>query len=143
MPQKENFLKIAFRRIIIFAKLCLSGFKVAFRKSYFQNSAVRSVLILSALINLGLWIYLFANKIGGHYPVILHYSLLSGVDYLGEYYKIFFIPLTGLILFLINGAIGYWLYSREKLAAYFLMIASLEIQIFLFIAGVVLIKINS
>lgn len=142
MPQKEFFLKIAFRRIIIFAKLLLSGFKIAFRKSYFQNSAVRSVLILSALLNLGLWIYLFANRIDGPYPVILHYSLLFGVDYLGEYYKIFFIPLVGLILLLSNGVIGYWLYFREKLATYFLMAATLEIQIFLFIAGVALIKIN-
>ena len=143
MSQKEFFFKIAFRRIIIFAKLLLSGFKVALKKSYFQDNTVRGILILSALANLGLWIYLFANKISGPYPVILHYSLLSGVDYLGEYYKIFSIPLVGLILFLGNGIVGYWLYSREKLATYFLIIATLEIQIFLFIAGAALIRINS
>jgi len=143
MPQKELFLKIAFRRIIIFAKLLLSGFRIAFKKSYFQNRAMRDVLILSVLTNIGLWIYLFANKIDSPYPIILHYSLLFGVDYLGEYYKIFFIPLVGLILLLGNSVMGYWIYLREKLAAYFLMIATLEIQIFLFIAGIALIKINS
>ncbi len=98
---------------------------------------------MSLLTNFGLWIYLFINKISGPYPVILHYNSFFGVDYLGEYYKIFFIPLVGLVLLLINGVAGYWLYSRDKLATYFLIAAAMEIQIFLFIAGIVLIKINS
>ena len=142
ISNKESFFKIIFRRIIIFAKLLLSGFRVALKKSYFQDSAARNILILSALINLGLWIYLFVNRISGPYPVILHYNLFFGVDYLGEYYKIFFIPLVGLLLLLGNGAASFWLYFREKLAAYFLIITALEIQIFLFIAGAAIIRIN-
>ncbi len=142
MSSKENIFKVVFRRIAIFVRLLTSGFKVALKKPYFQNSIIKSVSILSILINFALWFYLFANKTGDSHPVILHYNLLFGVDYLGAYHKIFFIPFVGLALFLINSVVSYWLYFRERIAVYFLMIAVLEIQIFLFIAGVAIVRIN-
>lgn len=140
---KENLLKVSLRRSLIFGTLVSSGIKLIFLRPYWKDHVITIIIFFSIILNLFMWIYLIENKIDGSYPIILHYNLVFGVDYLGSYAKVYLIPLTGLVIFIFNTLLGYHVYSREKLASYFLQFNALIIQSFLLFAGYLIIKLNS
>lgn len=139
----ESFLKIYQRRALIFGTLIFSGIKLLLLKPYWKDSVITTIIFFSVISNLSIWIYLLNNRIGGNIPIILHYNLLFGLDYLGNYSKVFLLPAVGSIILIFNTSLGYYTYSREKLASYFLQFNALTIQIFLFFAGYLIIRVNS
>ena len=141
--KKEKLIKIIVRRIFILLKLLLSGVKLFFSNSFWKNKLIIRLTVLSLLLNISLWFYFFQNKIESDYPIILHYNLIFGVDCLGNYEKIYLISFVGLILLLFNSILGYILYNREKLASYFLVFSTFAIQIFLIVAGYLIVGVNS
>ncbi|MGP8321209.1 MAG: hypothetical protein ACT6FE_02650 [Methanosarcinaceae archaeon] len=143
VKEKEKIQKVFIRRVFIFLKFVLSGIKIFFSNLFWKNKTVVNCISLSLFLNLSLWIYFFQNKKTGDYPIILHYNIISGVDYLGVYEKIYLIPFVGLLLILFNSILGYFLYNKEKLASYFLVFNTFVIQIFLVVSGYLIISINS
>ena len=143
MQQEEKFTKIVFRRVVILRKFLLSGCKIIIAKPYWKDKQIMAVLFLSVLLNIFIWIFLIQNQKENVYPIILHYNLFFGVDYLGNYEKVFLIPLSGLIIIIVNSVLGHLLYLKEKLAVYFLIFIVFIIQIFLLIDSYLIIKINS
>lgn len=140
MPEK--FINIALRRIIILKNLLISGLKLVAFRSYWKNKIIMSIFALSCLVNISLWVFLFKNQKSSELPVILHYNLFFGVDYLGGYNEIYLIPAVGAIIIIINTVLGYLLYEREKLASYFLAFNIFIVQSFLLLAGYLIIEIN-
>lgn len=144
MPEKkEKLLKIIVRRIFIFIKFLFSGLKLFLSSHFLKNKIIFNLITLSFILNLFLWIIFLQNKKEGDYPVILHYNLIFGVDYLDQYQKIYLISAMGLIILLLNLALGYYLYLKEKLASYLLVFSAFIVQIFLLFAGYLIIAINS
>ncbi|MCK5085514.1 hypothetical protein KAK05_02270 [Candidatus Parcubacteria bacterium] len=144
MPEKkEKLLKIIVRRIFIFIKFLFSGLKLFLSSHFLKNKIIFNLITLSFILNLFLWIMFLQNKKEGDYPVILHYNLIFGVDYLDQYQKIYLISAMGLIILLFNLALGYYLYLKEKLASYLLVFSAFIVQIFLLFAGYLIIAINS
>lgn len=141
--KKDSFLKIYRRRILIFSTLIFSGIKLFLLRPYWKDSLITTIIFFSIISNLSIWIFLLNNKIEGNYPIILHYNLIFGVDYLGNYEKVFLLPAVGAIIFIFNTLLGYYVYAKEKLASYFLQFNALIIQIFLFFAAYLIIKVNS
>jgi len=139
----ESLPRMYYRRVLIFCKLIFSGIKLFLLRPYWKDGVVTTIIFFSLIINLSMWIFLLNNKIEGNYPIILHYNLLFGVDYLGNYEKVFLMPMIGIIIFIFNTLLGYYLYAKEKLASYFLQFNSLIIQLFLFFAAYLIIKVNS
>lgn len=139
---KEKFISVFFKRIVILEKFLLSGARLLISKPYWKDKNIVFLSVFGLLINICLWIFLLNNKIESDYPIILHYNLFFGVDYLGNYEKIYLIPLTGLIIIVINSILGHIFYTKEKLVAYFLIFNMLIIQIFLLFAGHLIIKVN-
>ncbi|MCK5466547.1 hypothetical protein KAI56_03585 [Candidatus Parcubacteria bacterium] len=143
MQEEEKFTKIVFRRIVILKNFLLSGCKIIVARPYWKDKQIMAVLFSSVLLNVFIWVFLLQNQKENTYPIILHYNLFFGVDYLGDYEKIYLIPLSGLIIIIINLILGHLLYLKEKLAAYFLVFIIFIIQIFLLINSYLIIKINS
>ncbi len=141
--KKEGLAKILLRRIAILKDFILSGIKLLFSQPCWKDRKVREILLLSLLLNAFLWVYLTKNKIESDFPVILHYSPLFGVDFLGNYAKVYLLPLTGLIILLLNSLLCHFLYAKQKLAAYFLAFNILTVQTFLLFAGYLIVKVNS
>lgn len=139
---KEKIINVFFRRTVILKKFLLSGIRVLISRSYWKDKNIVFLSVFGLLINIYLWIFLASNKIESDYPIILHYNLFFGVDYLGNYEKIYLIPLTGLIIIIVNSVLGQIFYTKEKLVAYFLIFNMLIIQIFLLFAGHLIIKVN-
>ena len=141
--QEEKFVKIILRRIVILKNFLLSGCKIIIARPYWKDKQIMIILFLSVLLNILIWIFLLQNQKENTHPIILHYNLFFGVDYLGNYEKIYLIPLSGLIIIIVNSILGHLLYLKEKLAAYFLVFIIFIIQIFLLIDSYLIIKINS
>jgi hypothetical protein len=141
--REEKFIKIVLRRIVILRNFLLSGCKIIVAKPYWKDKQIMSILFLSALLNIFIWIFLLQNQKENAHPVILHYNLFFGVDYLGDYKNIYLIPLSGLIIIIVNSILGHLLYLKEKLASYFLVFIIFIIQVFLLIDSYLIIKINS
>lgn len=141
--KKENIIIIFLRRFIILKNFLSSGIKIFFLKPYWKDRIIVNIIRLSVLLNVCLWVYLYRNKIGGSYPVILHYNLIFGVDYREIYSKIYLIPKVGLAIIVFNAILSYMLYSKEKLAAYFLTFNIFITQILLLWAGYLILKVNS
>ena len=141
--QEEKFTRIVFRRVIILKDFLLSGCKVIIARPYWKDKQIMAVLFLSIILNIFIWIFLIQNQKENSHPIILHYNLFFGVDHLGNYEKIYLIPLSGLIIIIVNSILGHLLYLKEKLAAYLLVFIIFIIQIFLLINSYLIIKINS
>lgn len=140
---EENKIKVILRRILILKKLLLSGVKLLFSKSYWKDKLIVNLTVSSLFVNFLLLTYLLYNKKEGGYPIILHYNFIFGDDYRGDYEKIYLIVSIGLIVIIINSILGYFLYLREKLASYLLIITAILVQVFLFVAGYFIVAINS
>ena len=141
MPN-EKFINIALRRIVILKNFLASGLKLVAFRSYWKNEIIMSIFALSCLVNISLWAFLFKNQKSSELPVILHYNLFFGVDYLGSYNEIYLIPAVGVIIIITNTILGCLLYKKERLASYFLAFNIFIVQLFLLLAGYLIVEIN-
>jgi len=143
MQQQEKLLKVILRRFIILLSFISSGIKITIKKPYWQDSEVSAVLFASGIMNLANWIYLIGNRVKSDYPIILHYNLFYGVDFLGDYEKIFLLPTVGLIVIILNSFLGHIFYQRERLASYILTLNDFLVQAILLISSYLIIRANS
>lgn len=111
-------------------------------KLYFKHLPNLITLILSFLINIATWSWLLWQIKPQGEPIFLHYNILFGVDYVGEWIKILYIPLAGLMIFLVNAILGWILFSRDKFVSQILNTFGLICQLFLFIASALLVFLN-
>ncbi len=111
-------------------------------KLYLKNVAILITAILGLLVNISIWIWLLWQISPTSEPIFLHYNILFGVDYIGEWWRVLYLPLIGFIIWLINNILGWVLYGRDKFLAQLLSGASLFCQIFLLIAACLLVFLN-
>lgn len=75
--------------------------------------------------------------------LFLHYNILFGVDYIGEWWRVLFLPITGLLIFIMNFILGWLLFHKDKLISIILNSISLLCQIFVLIASGILVFLNA
>jgi len=132
---------------IIFTRLFVSflSFFMKLRlyplKLYFFSLPITIMTILSLLLNLFSWFWL-KSQLPNTSELFLHYNVLFGVDYIGDSWKIFFVPLIGLIILSVNFFMGWLLYKKDKFMAYVLNSVSVLCQIFLFMVSFLLVFLN-
>lgn len=114
-----------------------------FSREYFQSALNIWLIILNLVINAANWTILLIFVKPVDFSVILHYNVYFGVDVIGDWRKIFFLPALGLFLFFLNLFLAWSFYKQEeKVAAYLLMLVSLLVQVSLIIASATLTSIN-
>ena len=97
---------------------------------------------VSAVLNIIHWIILSSNILPGKTGILLHYNVIYGPDLIERSLYIYFIPVLALVLLLLNMFIASKFYKKEKLAAYFLNIASIPVQLIFLTASIVLVIAN-
>ena len=97
---------------------------------------------LAAILNLFSWVWLMVQipDMGGQ--MFLHYNVLFGVDYIGEGWRMFLVPLLGLVIFIINMLASWILYRRDVFMSYILVGVTALCQIFVVIATVLVVFLN-
>lgn len=79
-----------------------------------RNRAAVSLLVGAAVVNVGTWVYL-ALLIGPQeQPVFLHYNIYFGVDLIGAWYRIFYMPAIGTVILILNLLGARYMYRQEK-----------------------------
>lgn len=100
-------------------------------------------IILSAILNIILWLILGGKFGWSGEKVPLHFNAVYGIDYLASARQVYQIPLTGLFLLAVNTFLAARISSREKFFSYFFSFGSVAIQLILITAGAVLVVLNA
>lgn len=121
----------------------------------FKTSAAwksKLIIITSALglainlLNWGLIYFEFYPAVYSLPPeqsfVPLHYNIFLGIDFFGEWKKIFIFPGIAFFIFALNTILALMLYNKKALVSYFLSITSTACQFFLLISTILAILIN-
>jgi hypothetical protein len=120
-----------------------SVFRSFFGQEFFQSGLVHWILIASLFVNLANWgvVFYFIRPVD--FPIILHYNVYFGVDILGSWWEVYFLPSVGTFFWIINFVLGYFSYQRkERIATYLFLLGAFIIQIGLSISIGSIIKIN-
>lgn len=109
-------------------------------------SASRVLRLSSAIgiaLNGALWVLVLWRVRGLPDTIPLHYTIYFGIDLLGAWYQMFFLPALGLSIWLLNGGLAVALVLRDRFLAHFLIHGSTVIQLILLLAGVTLVYLNT
>ena len=105
----------------------------------YRNTALVSLVVLSQIF---MWVYLAINIKPGIERVFLHYNIIFGVDLLGAWWKIFFLPASGLLVALINFSLSFFLYKKDKFLSMLLGFWTLFFHAFLIAIVMLLVRLN-
>lgn len=111
-------------------------------KLYVRHRPHFILITLAGLCNLAMWIWLAVNIQPGTDSIFLHYTILVGVDYIGQWWQVFYLPLTGLLIFAVNMALGCLLYNVDRFISYVLLMVNLASQALLLVAAALLVFLN-
>jgi hypothetical protein len=100
------------------------------------------MLLSSLILNLAAWVWLFFQIGPQEDQIFLHYNILFGVDLIGEWSRVFLVPLFGLFLILFNAAIGWIFFSNNKFISQVFNAVALLSQIFIFMDASIVILLN-
>lgn len=115
---------------------------LASEKSFISDFKNYASLGLSFLINIIHWLFLLSKIKIGSDKILLHYNVVYGSDFVGKSYYILMIPLLAFFSLILNAVLSRFFYGKEKMAAYFLNIASVVVQVIFLVATVTLILAN-
>jgi hypothetical protein len=111
-------------------------------KSFVSDRLNFFSLSIALLLNIIQWALIYFKLRPDSSNILLHYNVVYGTDLVDRGTLAYLIPGLALIFLLVNFTVGYFMYNREKLASYFLNIASVPVQIIFLVAVVVLILAN-
>lgn len=74
--------------------------------------------------------------------IVLHYNIYFGISSLGSWAMLFLLPLSGLIVLIINSILAVILYLRRYLLTYFLSFATVFFNLIVLISVILIIYIN-
>lgn len=107
------------------------------RDRFILTSFIVSVLlaVVAILIVLG-YFWNFKDYI------VLHYNIYFGISSLGSWLLLLLLPLSSLLVLLLNGVLILILYLKQKILSYFLSFASVFYGLIVFAAVLLIIYIN-
>jgi len=111
-------------------------------KEFFKNITNRLLIGSSLVLNIGLFLFFYFFIKQNNIPIVLHYNVNWGVDYLGEVKSVFTLPIVGMIIFLLNGVLALKLWGKNRTLSYFLTATTFLVQFFLVVSGIALYLIN-
>ncbi len=111
-------------------------------KLYIKHWPTLLCLGASLLLNIATWIWLLIEIRPQTEPVFLHYNILFGVDYVGEWWQVLYLPISGIVIIIVNAVMGWLLFNRDKFLAQILNGIGLFCQLFLLIAAALLVFLN-
>lgn len=105
-------------------------------KVFYKDKLAGWLINFSALFLVVTWALILLAKIKKDPLAVLHYNIYAGIDTLGDFKWLYFVPLIILVLSLLDILLAAWVFSKNRLSSYFLLTAVL------FINAVVLFYIN-
>ena len=101
-------------------------------KNFFSKRTVFWSIVVTLSLNYYIWYIINYYVDFSKSSHVLHYNIYFGIDLLGPSLNLFFIPVIGLLVFLINLIFSFFVYNPKKnslLLSYFLLYTSLFINL--------------
>ena len=120
-----------------------NGIGGIFSQEFFRSGAIQWALVASIILNAANWLVLlfFIRKVD--FPIILHYNVYFGVDLIGAWWQVYFLPLIGAMIIVLNTILGFVFYKqKERIITHLLMLAAVICQIAVAIAVGSIVRIN-
>lgn len=111
-------------------------------KLYIKHPPIAGFLLASAILNAAAWLWLAIEIHPRADYFFLHYNILFGVDEVGVWWQILYVPLTGLLILTVNTLIGWLVFARDKYISYFLLAAGFICQCWIMVTAALLIRLN-
>lgn len=93
--------------------------------SFWENSFVRSFLILSGLflsVSFGILSFFIRPR---EAPIVLHYNVYFGVDLLGAWWQAYLLPVGGILILLAHILLARFFYrQKDRIAAYLILLST-------------------
>lgn len=110
------------------------------RQPLFFVSALFSILFLTFILVLLLW--RLRPIVEGRDLIPLHYNVYVGVDRVGAWTRLLWIPGFGALVFFFNFLGASWWYGREKMLAAFFVLATPLVEFILLVATLLILLVN-
>lgn len=114
-----------------------------FGQEFWRSSLVHWLLIGTFFLDAVSWGVLIFYIRPIDLPIVLHYNVYLGVDVIGGWWQVYFLPIITNLFIVVNTVLAYFFYQKkERLAAYIFLLASFFVQAGILIAISGLIMIN-
>jgi hypothetical protein len=121
-------------------------FKDRFRRffwhGFWTDPVIFFSIVLATLANIGLWVALFRTVTPTDSDIILHYNIYFGVDVIGNWKSLFFLPSLAAGLLFLNLVLSRFFYYKERLASYLFAGTALVVQLLMAVGVISAIIIN-
>jgi hypothetical protein len=97
----------------------------------------------SFLIQMIIWADLLLNIKQNEEQIFLHFNIVIGVDKVGNWWQIFYLPLVGIGVLLGNSIVSLGVYRSDKFLAKILSFWALFFHLFLLASIIFLVGLNS
>ncbi len=117
-------------------------FKRFFWHGYWTDPVMFFSLVLAVLANAGIWAVLYFTVESSDRPIILHYNIYFGVDFVGDWRNVYIMPALAFLIFLINLVLSRFFYYKERFISYLFAVMALLIQLLMAVGVGSIILIN-
>jgi len=111
-------------------------------KLYLRDWWITSPLIVVFLLQIFIWFHIIINIKPALGQIFLHYNIIFGVDLVGSWWKIFYLPLVGLLILVANCIVSFLFFKADKFLSRLLVWWILFVHCFLLIAIILLVGLN-
>lgn len=74
--------------------------------------------------------------------IFLHYNIIFGVDLIGEWWKIYYLSIFAVLAFMLNYALSFWFYVKDRFLSRMLSLFTLMVELFLLLGAWFIIGLN-
>lgn len=111
-------------------------------RQYVSRRPVAIPVVIAAFINIFLYFLLFFQIRPVTTPIPLHFNIYYGIDFIGRWYYVYALPISGSIILLLNMWIGAIMEKKKEEFSFLILIATIVVQTLLFLAGVFIVLLN-
>ena len=102
-------------------------------KVLYKDKLAFWLLNFIVLFILATWSLFLFKRVQPDPLAVLHYNIYAGIDAIGNYRWLYFFPAIFLLISLIDFLLAVFLWTKQRLYSYFLLIMILLINIFIFL----------
>lgn len=86
-------------------------------KLYLRDYWIGPMFLGSIVVQIITWWYLLVNIHPTTEQIFLHYNTVFGIDLIGDWWQIFYLPAGGLLIFIVNYLVSWHFYASDKFLA--------------------------
>jgi len=120
--------------------ILLKRFKRLISHYFWHDKLVFISFVFGITVNILFWVFLFLKLKTLEEIIPLHSNVYFGIDMIDSKYELLKMPILGMVIAIVNTFLAFKIYKHERINAYFLLIGNGLIQVFLLIAGVLIVN---